>query len=467
MCPRTFSLASVVWLLITLRVDGVAPAGAAKVDITPRQSVQLVNVKTPEQSQGVGQRLYARALALGVGREAVVLMSFDGIGVPASLANDVARRLKDSHGLTRAQVSVCATHTHWAPHLTDLLPNIYGGPLPKVQQKRVDAYTNWLKDRLVEVSRRALENRRLSDVSWTIGRVGFAVNRRLETGGQLIRDEEKGLMVTWNPNGPVDHDLPVLMVRDAISHALTAIHFTYACHNVALTGATAISGFTNSIHGDWAGLAQEEIEQRHPDCVAICTIGCGGDQRPVFCGGVAVAEKHAHEIADEVDRLLDKSDWRAVSSPVKTKMVRAKLPLEELQPRDDLQRFAGDQRPSANVAARAFLARVRLAQPSATPADVPFVVQSWRFLNGPVMLFLSGEVCIDYQLRIKRKFGDGVWPIAYANSTPGYIVSKRMLEKGGYEAGNSQFYYGWLRPLKPEVEEWVMDAVADAVESPK
>lgn len=38
-----------------------------------------------------------------------------------------------------------------------------------------------------------------------------------------------------------------------------------------------------------------------------------------------------------------------------------------------------------------------------------------------------------------------------------------MLEKGGYEAGNSMFYYGWLRPLKAVAEERVMETVSRAL----
>lgn len=445
-----------------LAVGAPMMAGSARIDITPRGPVQLINVKTPEESQAIGQRLYARALAVGAGAEAVVLVSFDGIGVPASLSEKVAGRLREQHGLKRSQVSICATHTHWAPHLTDLLPTIYGGPLPTAQQERIDAYTRRLAKQLEVVALQALKNRSPSRLAWATGRVTFAANRRLEPGGQLLRDTEKGLMVTWNPNGPVDHSLPVMTVTDAASGELKAVHFTYACHNVALTGSTAISGFTNSIHGDWAGLAQEEIERRHPGSVAICTIGCGGDQRPDFCGGIAVAAKHAHDIADEVDRLLG-GDWNEIAGPIETRIDRRELPLEKLQTKVELQKFAADRRKSASIAARAFLARLRLRQPVTTPRAEPFMSLAWRFGSGPVLVFLSGEVCIDYQLRIKKEFGPRTWPIAYANATPGYIVSRRMLEGGGYEAGNSQFYYGWLRPLRPEAEDLVMQSVAEVI----
>ena len=446
----------------------VVPAGVAGIDITPQQPVPLINIKEPIESNRVGQRLTARALAIGSGTNAVLLISFDGIGVPGSLAEEVAGRLEKDHGLSRERIAICASHTHWAPHLTDLLGNIYGGPLPEKLQAHADAYTRLLADRLEAVAREALEKRVPSHLSRSTGRVTFAANRRLEEGGQLIRDLEKGLMVTWNPEGPVDHDLPVFVVRDASTGALAALHFTYACHNVAITGTTDISGFGNAVHGDWLGLTLDEIERRHPGCVAIGTIGCGGDQRPDFCGDEAVAQAHANEISDEIDRLLAEERWRSFGAPEGVVLDRVELPLSPLPPMETLQDFADYRIPSPPMLARKAVAEKRLAEIEEgreAPSGVPFLSQAWHFSgDGPVLLFLTGEVCVDFQLRLKAAHGEALWPIAYANEVPCYIVSKRMLERGGYEAGNSMFYYGWLRTLLPEAENIVIESAERVIE---
>lgn len=443
----------------------VVQVGLARIDVTPEGPVQLINVKEPTEATQVEQRLFARALAIGEDPHPVVLISFDGIGVPATLAEDVASRLQQAREIPRERIALCATHTHWAPHLKDLLANIYGGPLPDDRQERVDAYTAKLANRLEEVALKALDARRPSHVRWAVGRATFATNRRLEDGGQLLRDETRRLMVTWNPEAPVEHSLPVMAIHDAASGDLRGIHFTYACHNVALT-ASRISGFVNSIHGDWAGLAQEELERRYPGCIAICTIGCGGDQRPDFCGGVDIAAAHAHEISDEVARLLEQPEWRRVVGPIAASLERAELPLGPIPSGAELEAFAKEEGLSSSVVARAFVARHRLLQleqGEAVPTGVPFVAQSWRFQDGPTLVFLTGEVCIDYQLQMKQDYGDDVWPIAYANATPCYIVSRRMLKRGGYEAGNSMFYYGWLRSLEPAAEDVVRECVAAAI----
>ncbi len=470
MTRRRFRMRPVVAGLINLLVAssayGEMLVGVAKVDVTPQGPIHLINVKEPLESTTVAQKLHARAMAIGEDSQVVVLLNFDGIGVPQTLADKVAARLKEDREIPRERIAICATHTHWAPHLTDLLSNIYGGPLPPAHQKRVDEYTATLTDKLVLIAEQALDERRPSHVTWATGRATFAANRRLEAGGQLLRDEGKRLMVTWNPLAPVDHAVPVMAVHDAQTGQLRGLHFTYACHNVALTS-SAISGFVNSIHGDWAGLAQDELESKYSDCVVICTIGCGGDQRPDVCGGIDVAAAHAHELCNEIERLLKRrTDWKEVSGSVSAKMTRTQLPLEPLPTVGELEAIAAAEQVNPAVVARAVVARQRLVELEQGRASkgVPFSAQSWRFEEGPTMVFLSGEVCIDYQLRLKRELGPSIWPIAYANATPCYIVSRRMLKKGGYEAGNSMFYYGFLRSLKPESEEVVMKTVAASIQ---
>ncbi|MDF1858986.1 MAG: hypothetical protein P1U87_02160 [Verrucomicrobiales bacterium] len=437
----------------------LTPVGVAKVDITPDGPVHLVNELAPENSAGISQRLHARAIAIGEDPP-VVLIGFDGIGVPEAVATRVASQLETSLGIPRAHIAISASHTHWAPHLSGLLPGIFGGTMPKEHTEEITRYTEALVQNLEKAAVEAIKRRLPSQLSWATGAVEFAANRRLEEGGELLVDEEEGVMITSNPGGPVDHSLPILTVHDP-EGKLRALHFTYACHNVAITG-REFSGFRNRIHGDWVGLTQEMIETRHPDCIALCTIGCGGDQRPVTCGGIEVATKHASEIADEIDSLLGNAgSWHSFSGPAHTNHRIVPLPLEPPPSGETLQEFVTNPK-SRSAIARSMVAR-RLLEGETARDSVPFQVQSWRFENGPAFLFLSGEVCIDYQLRIKRELGENVWPVAYTNSTPCYIVSKRMLAKGGYEAGNSMFYYGWLRSLKPETEEIVMEAVRNTL----
>ena len=76
------------------------------------------------------------------------------------------------------------------------------------------------------------------------------------------------------------------------------------------------------------------------------------------------------------------------------------------------------------------------------------------------MVFLAGEVVVDYAIRLNEMFdSDRLWINAYSNDVPCYIASKRVLREGGYEADRSMVYYARPTRLAPEAEDVICDAV--------
>jgi hypothetical protein len=83
-----------------------------------------------------------------------------------------------------------------------------------------------------------------------------------------------------------------------------------------------------------------------------------------------------------------------------------------------------------------------------------YPVQTWAFGNDLAMVFLAGEVVLDYSIRMSDMFdSDRLWVNAYCNDVPCYIPSKRILREGGYEAEGSLRYYGHPGRLSPEIED--------------
>src|SRR5439155_27125778 len=114
---------------------------------------------------------------------------------PAYLVEEVASRLAQKAGVRRERVAVTATHTHTAPMLKSVAPTLFGQPIPKEHQERIDRYTAELTDKLEKVALAALADRKPARLFWGVGAAGFAVNRRTKVS-------------------PVNHDLPVFVVRD-------------------------------------------------------------------------------------------------------------------------------------------------------------------------------------------------------------------------------------------------------------
>ncbi len=74
------------------------------------------------------------------------------------------------------------------------------------------------------------------------------------------------------------------------------------------------------------------------------------------------------------------------------------------------------------------------------------------------MLFLAGEVVVDYALSFSQRYGR-LWTVAYANEIPGYIPSERVLSEGGYEGGDAMIYFGQPTRFAGGVEGRIVDTV--------
>jgi hypothetical protein len=82
------------------------------------------------------------------------------------------------------------------------------------------------------------------------------------------------------------------------------------------------------------------------------------------------------------------------------------------------------------------------------------------------MVALSGEVVVDYAIRLRRELGNpgrALWVAAYADDVIGYIPSVRVLKEGGYEAGEAFYGSTWPAPLAEDIEAIVVQAAHDAV----
>lgn len=415
------------------RVAGdVYRVGLARVEITPEHPVRLNGFGfRREESAGVRTPLHATALAFFVSEGPVLLMTVESTNIPAAVVRRVADALQQECGLHPQRLTVAFTHTHTAPMLTGMNATLFGEGIPQPHQEHIDRYTEFLVERLIEAGRRALREPFEARLGFGIGSVGFAVNRR--TSG-----------------GPVDHDLPLLAVYD-LEGRLRAVLVTYACHCVTLSD--------NLVSGDWAGYALAAIEARHEGVLALVAIGCGADANPdsgVTGDRADLAEAQGRTIAAEVDRLLG-GFLAPLAGELELRSHVCTLPLAELPTRAELEARAalGDAR---GYHARLQLARLDAGQ--ALPSEIEYTVQAWTFGDSLALVFLPGEVVVDYALRLKREFDrTRVVVVAYANDAPCYIPSERVLAEGGYEGGDAMVYYDLPAAFRPGLEEIIITAV--------
>lgn len=424
--------------------NGSIEVGVARVDITPEGPIRLAGYGgRASESEGVLQPLWAKALAFGSDeRGPSLLITVDLIGIPGHITEKVARRLSEKTGITPSQLVITSSHTHTGPEVGNLL-NHFGKPMPPEELGSIVRYQDELTDKLEQLALQALQDRSPALVAWGQGEVGFAVNRRKLEKGKWI-----GFGVV--PEGPVDHSMPLLRVTDPNSETLRAVLVNYACHG------TTLGGDINKIHGDWIGEAQRIIEKRHPGATALVSIGAGGDANPEPRTELEYTTQHGQKIADEVDRLLN-STLRQIRTLPAGKLRKVDLPFSNIPTTQELV-----EQTSANGSEGyyAHLALDRIARGEPVPTSLSYPIQTWTFGDDLAMIFLAGEVVVDYSLRLKEELEpDRVWVTAYANDVPSYIPSRRVIREGGYEAEYSQYSYDRPSPYVDDIEDLIVGTV--------
>jgi putative membrane-bound dehydrogenase-like protein len=426
---RALLLMAVIFCMAGSRA-AVISVGVAKVDITPDYPVRLSGFGFRRtESEGVTMNIFAKALAFGDEKEGpAILVTVDNVGVSDEITREIAQRLAGKIGLKRERFTIAVTHTHTAPMLKGVLPTLFSVPIPPEHQANIDRYTLEFIDRVEEVALAAFKDIRPAQLSWGIGEAGFSINRRTK-------------------DGPVDHDLPLLVVRD-LDGKIRAIFFSYACHCVTLSD--------NKISGDWAGYAQKRIEENFPDAIALAAVGCGADSNPSARAKTEICDDQGKQIADEVKRLIA-AGLTPIGAKPDVRYARVDLPLAPARTRAEWE-----ERAKRNDAI-GYHARVnleRLDRGETLPVKLNYPVQSWVFGDDLAMVFMPGETVVDYSLRLKREFDRlRLWVNGYSNDSRCYIPSERVLKEGGYEGGDAMVYYDAPQIFAPGLEEKLVAAV--------
>jgi neutral ceramidase len=441
----------------TLEADELAAAwkaGVARVDTTPTAPVRMAGYASrTAPSEGVAHPLFAKALALADadGRK-VVLVTCDIIAFRRAFTNRVCERVEAQYGLPRASVALFASHCHSGPTPVEPTGAADSDGPPREGFEANAAYTRDLEDKIVNLIGAALAEMKPASLSYGVGRAHFALNRREPT--------DRGIRLGKYPAGPTDESVPILRVQGADGRPL-AIVFGYACHN------TTLRPDMTRIDPDYAGYAQDRIEADNPGAVAMFVTGCAGDADPHPFGKLDMAKEHGEELGAAVKFVLDHPNWwTSLSGPLRTAYAETTLHFAGPTDRATYEKLLDDPNAGRKRHAQRMIESIDRGKP--IRAKYPhYSVQAFALGEQLTMVALSGEVVVDYAIRLQRELGgEGrvLWVAAYANDVLGYIPSVRVLKEGGYEAGESFYGSTWPTPLADDVESIIVKAAREAVE---
>lgn len=422
-------------------------AGTARAKITPQKPLWMSGYASRDHvAEGTLHDLWAKVLVIEDPQgQRLALVTLDLVGIDRQFGQETCRRIEQEYALSRWQVALSTSHTHTGPVIGENLRPMYH--FTPEQAADILNYTRGTQDKIVAAVGTALGSLAPAALDWSAGQATFAVNRRNNPEPDVPKLRAEGKLI-----GPVDHDVPVLRVRDTEGDLL-AIVFGYACH------ATTLSFYQWS--GDYPGFAQLALEQAHPGATAMFFAGCGGDQNPLPRRSVELAQQYGQQLAGAVEAVLA-SSMRPVATESDSRGLagiyeEVSVPFAQLPTRDELARDAksGDR----YVASRAAFLLAKLDAGEPLSATYPYPVQTWRLGPELTLIWLGGEVVVDYSLRLKRELGPGVWVAGYANDVMAYIPSRRVLGEGGYEGGGAMVYYGLPTIWGPQIEETIVEAV--------
>jgi hypothetical protein len=381
-------------------------AGVATLKVTPQKMLWMAGYAGRKKpAEGKVQELFAKALALQDEQgNKLVFVTLDLIGVPQLMRRAVAAEAEKQFKLPQANLVMNASHTHSGPSLRTT-------PLTEKDDQRArDAweYTQKLQSALVALIGKALADMQPARLTWNKARCGFAMNRRRD---YTLPPDHPNANKAPNPNGPVDHEVPALRV-EAPDGTLKATLFGYACHNTSL-------GFYNYC-GDYAGFAQEYLQEHRPGFTALFLMGCGADQNPY--------PRRSDVVPGVTDLELSMQHGRSLSNAVEMALVVNPRPV------------AGPIRAAYEEIILDY------AKPGREPH--PYPVQVIKIGKDLTFITLGSEVVVDYSLRFKREFAGeaGVWVAGYSNDYTGYMPSLRVLKEGGYEAAA-----GWAESVEDRI----------------
>ena len=451
------SIACLVACAPTPAADALAAwhAGVARTKITPPQPVWMAGYASrTKPAEGTLNDLWAKVLVLeGSGGKRVALISLDIWGIDRETSVRICDRLKSKYALDREAVAICVSHTHSGPVVGHNLRPTYG--FSAEEADKIRAYTTWMENQVVETVGKAAGAMSPVTIKYGVGTATFATNRRENKEAdvtKLAAGDASG-SAEWRKTmkGPFDHDLPVLSVVAASGASAgkpMAILFGYACH------ATTLSGYEWS--SDWPGFAAEAIEADLPGATAMFVAGCGADQNPFPRREVAFAKSFGRQIGDGVKGALA-GEMKPLAGSIKATYREIDVPFGEMPSRELLEQQKASTDPKDRyLARRASLLLERMARDGKLTTSYPYPVQTWKLgSTGPSLVFLGGEVVVDYSLRLKKELGGNasIWPIGYANDVMAYIPSARVLKEGGYEGAAAMVYYGQPTIWGEAVEE--------------
>lgn len=420
--------ATIAVVAVSSAFAGEFRAGAARVDITPKDGTPMGGYYRFRGSAGMLDQLFAKTMVVEKDGVHAAIVVLDLSSTVRPVVAEARRLIHLQSGIEGDHVLISGTHTHSGPQQPrdSMMDDI-----TKVNSPAGVSYTRMLPVWIAESVR--LAKARLAPVGArvAIGRAeGISFNRRILREGQVeaIWQPQK-LMPQDRPAGPVDPEVGVLIFEAADKPVASLLNF--AMHPTSIGGGVKISA-------DYPGVFTRLVSERHgAEMISIFANGaCGNINHTDYLTGIRrTTLELGTALADAVDAV-----WPRLK-PVQafTPRIRSEQVMLERRRFTEVQ-IAKARAMAAGMPTKSFgtvpMAEMVCILETIDKQDKPLLgeVQVIALSAEVAIVALPGEIFVELGLALKKASPFQHTFIAeLANGSIGYIPNKEAWPQGNYE----------------------------------
>lgn len=294
-----------------IKTEGDFNAGFSKVSITPKivegsentsegefKAIKLAGFGDGKLATGVHDTIFAKAIAMEVGGEKVILVSADILLMPPAVADMVGENLEKDANLNRQQIFFGATHTHTSSG--NCVPGFVGKQFGGEYQPE---FVKWLAGRYIKLIQNAIADMKPASFATDYIHVPNLVRNRI-----------------IGKTGRLNDKLTLLSVKQ--ENGRNAVVGIFAAH------ATSLGSDTDQFSGDYPGYFQRALESNGVD-MAMFYAGTVGSH--TNSGKGSKYDKSAYignSLADSARVVLSKMEHK---NKVKFSRVSSEIATPDLQ----------------------------------------------------------------------------------------------------------------------------------------
>lgn len=243
-------------------------AGFSRVDITPNLGMGIAGYYEPRISDGVLDPLLATAVAFDDGNKLGLVMSLDIIGITQECSQFVREEIAKAVGTSPDGIFMACTHTHVGPLVRDFSDRGFGS----LNAKEIidnSEYATWLKNRLVDLCRMAVDDLAPAKLYATHGEVkdvAFIRRYRMKDGSIRTNPGWQNPDIV-EPIGKPDENASLLIIKREGKKEIGIVNFQVHPDLIGRTKFTA----------DYPKFVRDTYELNVPNSLCMYLNGTQGD----------------------------------------------------------------------------------------------------------------------------------------------------------------------------------------------